>query len=178
MACVKCGYTSSRGDKVVSRLSHERESIIVLSRKSRKIRTPSQDKKPIVQSAVIASLLLAGPDEGRRRVVHAVLSDAPTAGQPGERIARPNVRKLFSGNNRQKGSTVKAPLFKATMNDARLFANLIGAISSLIEEADSTQTRKHQNSALWTHPTSPWSTLNGLRPPSTVTSAPVRQNYA
>src|SRR5437899_860777 len=28
------------------------------------------------------------------------------------------------------------PMFKATMNDARLFRNLIGAISSLIEEAD------------------------------------------
>src|SRR5215472_6390925 len=28
------------------------------------------------------------------------------------------------------------PVFKATMNDARLFRNLIGAISSLIEEAD------------------------------------------
>src|SRR5438445_11346487 len=27
-------------------------------------------------------------------------------------------------------------MFKATMNDARLFRNLIGAISSLIEEAD------------------------------------------
>src|SRR3989441_5674435 len=33
-------------------------------------------------------------------------------------------------------ATVKSPLFKATMNDARLFRNLIGAISSLIEEAD------------------------------------------
>src|SRR5438128_6867734 len=36
----------------------------------------------------------------------------------------------------KKEATVKAPLFKATMNDARLFRNLIGAISSLIEEAD------------------------------------------
>ena len=36
----------------------------------------------------------------------------------------------------KKDTTVKTPLFKATMNDARLFRNLIGAISSLIEEAD------------------------------------------
>src|SRR5712664_2287651 len=36
----------------------------------------------------------------------------------------------------KKEATVKAPVFKATMNDARLFRNLIGAISSLIEEAD------------------------------------------
>jgi len=36
----------------------------------------------------------------------------------------------------KKEVTVKVPLFKATMNDARLFRNLIGAISSLIEEAD------------------------------------------
>src|SRR3989442_60059 len=36
----------------------------------------------------------------------------------------------------KKEEMVKAPLFKATMNDARLFRNLIGAISSLIEEAD------------------------------------------
>src|SRR5437660_702441 len=37
----------------------------------------------------------------------------------------------------KKEATVKAPLFKATMNDARLFRNLIGTISSLIEEAES-----------------------------------------
>ena len=36
----------------------------------------------------------------------------------------------------KKEGTVKTPVFKATMNDARLFRNLIGAISSLIEEAD------------------------------------------
>jgi proliferating cell nuclear antigen len=36
----------------------------------------------------------------------------------------------------KKEGKVTAPLFKATMNDARLFRNLIGAISSLIEEAD------------------------------------------
>src|SRR5438094_9937582 len=36
----------------------------------------------------------------------------------------------------KKEGTVKAALFRATMNDARLFRNLIGAISSLIEEAD------------------------------------------
>jgi proliferating cell nuclear antigen len=36
----------------------------------------------------------------------------------------------------KKEGVVKTPLFKATMNDARLFRNLIGAISSLIEEAD------------------------------------------
>ena len=36
----------------------------------------------------------------------------------------------------KKEGTGKTPLFKATMNDARLFRNLIGAISSLIEEAD------------------------------------------
>src|SRR5947208_14431817 len=36
----------------------------------------------------------------------------------------------------KKEATVKATLFKPTMNDARLFRNLIGAISSLIEEAD------------------------------------------
>src|SRR2546430_15688039 len=44
MACVKCGYTSSRGDKVVSRLSHERESIIVLGREEQKIRTLPKTK--------------------------------------------------------------------------------------------------------------------------------------
>jgi len=32
MACAKCGYTSSRADKVISRLSHERENIIVLGK--------------------------------------------------------------------------------------------------------------------------------------------------
>src|SRR5207302_11265075 len=36
----------------------------------------------------------------------------------------------------KKEATVTAQLFKATMNDARLFRNLIDAISSLIEEAD------------------------------------------
>src|SRR6267143_5614881 len=36
----------------------------------------------------------------------------------------------------KKEATVKAPVFKATMNDARLFRNLMGAISSLIEAAD------------------------------------------
>src|SRR5215471_3713181 len=37
--------------------------------------------------------------------------------------------------NKKSGATTTA-MFKATMNDARLFRNLIGAISSLIEEAD------------------------------------------
>lgn len=36
----------------------------------------------------------------------------------------------------KKEGGVKQPVFKASMNDARLFRNLIGAISSLIEEAD------------------------------------------
>src|SRR5919109_2109549 len=36
----------------------------------------------------------------------------------------------------KKEGTAKPAMFKATMNDARLFRNLIGAISSLIEEAD------------------------------------------
>src|SRR5216684_241457 len=35
-----------------------------------------------------------------------------------------------------KGQAEPKIMFKATMNDARLFRNLIGAISSLIEEAD------------------------------------------
>src|SRR5713226_6720164 len=35
-----------------------------------------------------------------------------------------------------KKETEPRPMFKATMNDARLFRNLLGAISSLIEEAD------------------------------------------
>src|SRR6266568_4460856 len=42
----------------------------------------------------------------------------------------------------KKEATVTAPLFKATMNDARLFRNLIGAISSLIEEADFNANKK------------------------------------
>jgi transcription factor S len=44
MACVKCGYTSSRGDKVISRLSHERENIIVLGKEEQKIRTLPKTK--------------------------------------------------------------------------------------------------------------------------------------
>ena len=32
MACGKCGYTSNRGDKQVSRLAHEREKIVVIGR--------------------------------------------------------------------------------------------------------------------------------------------------
>src|SRR5256885_16480599 len=44
MACVKCGYTSSRGDKVINRLSHERENIIVLGKEEQKIRTLPKTK--------------------------------------------------------------------------------------------------------------------------------------
>ena len=44
MACVKCGYTSSRGDKVISRLTHERENIIVLGKEEQKIRTLPKTK--------------------------------------------------------------------------------------------------------------------------------------
>jgi len=39
MACGKCGYTSNRGDKQVSRLAHEREKIVVIGREEQKIRT-------------------------------------------------------------------------------------------------------------------------------------------
>src|SRR5438067_2976010 len=46
------------------------------------------------------------------------------------------LENTLAETNGKKEATVKAPLFKATMNDARLFRNLIGAISSLIEEAD------------------------------------------
>ncbi|OLB46556.1 transcription factor S [Candidatus Bathyarchaeota archaeon] len=44
MACAKCGYTSSRADKVISRLSHERENIIVLGKEEQKIRTLPKTK--------------------------------------------------------------------------------------------------------------------------------------
>jgi transcription factor S len=44
MACVKCGYTSSRGDKVINRLTHERENIIVLGKEEQKIRTLPKTK--------------------------------------------------------------------------------------------------------------------------------------
>ncbi|MBO0887509.1 transcription factor S [Candidatus Bathyarchaeota archaeon] len=44
MACAKCGYTSNRADKVVSKLSHERENIIVLGREEQKIRTLPKTK--------------------------------------------------------------------------------------------------------------------------------------
>src|SRR2546422_4246466 len=39
MACGKCGFTSNRGDKQVSRLAHEREKIVVIGREEQKIRT-------------------------------------------------------------------------------------------------------------------------------------------
>ncbi|OLE91079.1 MAG: hypothetical protein AUF79_06710 [Crenarchaeota archaeon 13_1_20CM_2_51_8] len=44
MACGKCGYTSNRGDKQVSRLAHEREKIIVIGREEQKIRTLPKTK--------------------------------------------------------------------------------------------------------------------------------------
>src|SRR5207249_4347669 len=63
-------------------------------------------------------------------------SDAPTAGQPGERIVRPMLESSLAETTSKKEGTSKPALFKATMNDARLFRNLIGAISSLIEDAN------------------------------------------
>jgi DNA-directed RNA polymerase subunit M len=44
MACGKCGYTSNRGDKQVSRLAHEREKIVVIGREEQKIRTLPKTK--------------------------------------------------------------------------------------------------------------------------------------
>ncbi len=42
----------------------------------------------------------------------------------------------LAGETGKKEAQAKPSMFKATMNDARLFRNLLGAISSLIEEAD------------------------------------------
>jgi transcription factor S len=39
MACSKCGYTSNRGEKQISRLASEREKIVVIGREEQKIRT-------------------------------------------------------------------------------------------------------------------------------------------
>ena len=39
MACGKCGYTSTKGDKVISRLSQDREKIVVIGRDADKLRT-------------------------------------------------------------------------------------------------------------------------------------------
>ena len=39
MACGKCGYTSAKGDKVVTHLSQDREKIIVIGRDADKLRT-------------------------------------------------------------------------------------------------------------------------------------------
>ena len=44
MACGKCGYTSNRADKQVSRLAHEKEKIIVIGREEAKIRTLPKTK--------------------------------------------------------------------------------------------------------------------------------------
>lgn len=52
----------------------------------------------------------------------------------GERIAM--LESSLAGETGKKEAQAKPALFKATMNDARLFRNLLGAISSLIEEAD------------------------------------------
>src|SRR5438876_852860 len=51
MACAKCGYTSSRADKVISRLSHERENIIVLGKEEQKIRTLPKTKAECPKAA-------------------------------------------------------------------------------------------------------------------------------
>ena len=42
----------------------------------------------------------------------------------------------ITGQSGKKENQAQGAMFKATMNDARLFRNLLGAISSLIEEAD------------------------------------------
>jgi len=39
LACNKCGYTSTRSDKVVSRLTQDTEKIIVIGKEEQKIRT-------------------------------------------------------------------------------------------------------------------------------------------
>ena len=39
LACSKCGYTSTKSSKVVTRLSHEREKIVVIGKEEQKIRT-------------------------------------------------------------------------------------------------------------------------------------------
>ncbi len=39
MACGKCGYTSTKGDKVVTQLSQDREKIIVIGRDADKLHT-------------------------------------------------------------------------------------------------------------------------------------------
>src|SRR3972149_8031391 len=46
------------------------------------------------------------------------------------------VESALAGEASKKDPQSKPALFKATMNDARLFRTLLGAISSLIEEAD------------------------------------------
>ncbi len=44
MACAKCGFTSNRADKVVSKLSIERDNNIVLGKEKKKIRTLPKTK--------------------------------------------------------------------------------------------------------------------------------------
>lgn len=44
LACSKCGYESTKGAKVVSRLRRERESIVVIGREEQKIRTLPKTK--------------------------------------------------------------------------------------------------------------------------------------
>ncbi len=39
LACNKCGYTSTRSDKVISKLTQDREKIIVIGKEEQKIRT-------------------------------------------------------------------------------------------------------------------------------------------
>lgn len=39
MACAKCGYTTTKGGKVVSQLTRQKESIVVLGKEEAKIRT-------------------------------------------------------------------------------------------------------------------------------------------
>lgn len=44
MACGKCGYTSNRAEKQVSKLAQEKEKIIVIGREEAKIRTLPKTK--------------------------------------------------------------------------------------------------------------------------------------
>jgi transcription factor S len=44
MGCAKCGYVSTKADKVVTRLAQEREKIIVIGRDADKIRTLPKTK--------------------------------------------------------------------------------------------------------------------------------------
>jgi DNA-directed RNA polymerase subunit M len=44
LVCPKCGYTSSKGEKVVSRISQDTEKIVVIGRDIQKIRTLPKTK--------------------------------------------------------------------------------------------------------------------------------------